>query len=135
MTKTYRSKVGPELVVTFILTLGGPLLLMIYLKSWPGIAIVSFCLLLIIHLLTTTYYQILGKKLRIKSGLFFDKTIDITTIVRIEATRTLISAPATSLNRLELIYNRYDSVIISPEDREGFVNDLLTRKPDIEVIV
>jgi hypothetical protein len=91
--------------------------------------------LLVIHLLTTTYYQILGKKLRIKSGLFFDKTIDITTIERIEATRTIISAPATSLNRLELIYNRYDSVIISPEDREGFVNDLLTRKPDIVVTV
>lgn len=122
-------------MVTFILTLGVPLLLMIYLKNWPGIAIVSFCLLVVIHLLTTTYYQVLDNQLRIRSGLFFDKMLDITAIKRIEATRTLISAPATSLDRLELLYNRYDSVIVSPADKEGFINDLLTRKPDIEVAI
>ncbi|GAB4002359.1 PH domain-containing protein [Spirosoma daeguense] len=135
MTKIYPSKIGPELVVTLSIALGGPLLLMIYGKNWPGIVIVSLSILFVSHLIMTTNYRIQGNRLTIKSGFLFNKTVDIITIKKVVATQNIISAPATSLDRLEVIYNRFDSVIISPKDKDDFVKELLAIKTDIEVSI
>lgn len=104
-------------------------------RNWPGIATVSITTVFIIHLFMTTYYQIQGDQLKIRSGFIVNKTLDINTIKKVVATGNIISAPATSLDRLELLYNRYDSILVSPKDKTGFINELLTVKPDIEVIV
>lgn len=54
-------------------------------------------------------------------------------IKNISETRNPISSPALSLDRLEIVYNRFDSVLISPADKIDFIAELLHRKPDIEV--
>jgi len=38
-----------------------------------------------------------------------------------------------SLDRLEIFYNRFDSVVISPEDKAGFIAELTKLNPEIEV--
>ncbi len=50
--------------------------------------------------------------------------IDIGKISRIRKTKSLISSPAWSLDRIEIFYNKYDSVIISPKNRKEFIQDL-----------
>lgn len=133
MAKIYKSKIGPELIITLSVILGVVFGLMVYEKNWPGIVTISVTAAFIIHLLLTTYYQIQGSQLKIKSGFVVNKTLDINTIKKVVATRNIISAPAASLDRLELMYNRYDSILVSPKDKAGFINELLALKPDIEV--
>lgn len=48
-------------------------------------------------------------------------------------TKSPLSSPATSLDRLEIMYNKNESIIISPKDRTGFINELKTINPGIEV--
>jgi hypothetical protein len=131
--KIYRSKIGPELIITLSIILGSVLGIMVYGANWPGVITVSATILFVGHLIMTTYYQIQGNQLTIKSGFFFNETVDITTIKKVVATRNIISAPAASLDRLELMYNRYDSVLVSPKDKAGFINELIALKPDIVV--
>ncbi|GAB3281424.1 hypothetical protein GCM10027347_57060 [Larkinella harenae] len=130
---TYKSKIGLELIIPLAGLLFGIGSLLVYKGSWAGTGIVTVVSLLIAHLFMTTRYQIDAGILRIQSGFFFHKALPIETIKKIIETRNPISSPALSLDRIELIYNRFDSVLISPNDKMGFIAELLRAKPDIDV--
>ena len=57
--------------------------------------------------------------------------IDINTIKSIEPTHTILSAPASSLDRLRISYNKYDDVVISPRRKEEFIRQLHSINPNI----
>jgi hypothetical protein len=59
--------------------------------------------------------------------------IDIHQIKRIEETNSPLSSPAASFDRIEITYNKFDSVIISPKEKLGFIQDILQINPSIEV--
>ncbi|SFC66986.1 PH domain-containing protein [Parapedobacter composti] len=86
-----------------------------------------------IPLFLATRYIIEGEHLTIKAGLFYKKHIPISAIRKISETRNPISAPAPSLDRLEIHYNRFDSVVISPKDKWAMITELTQRNPSIEV--
>ena len=54
---------------------------------------------------------------------FYLKSIDIKSIRKIEETNTIISASA----------NSFDRLVVSPENKEQFIEDLLAINPEIEV--
>ncbi|RWY53646.1 PH domain-containing protein [Mucilaginibacter gilvus] len=79
-----------------------------------------------------TYYAISTDGiLRVKCGMFFNTKVAISSITRVENTRTVLSAPALSTNRIEIFYNKFDSVIISPEAKAVFVAELQKINPGI----
>lgn len=121
MKQTFRSKIGPEIAIPIGLILGGVLVFMLILGAWIGIVVIAIVLVFAIHLFATTYYTIDGAELKVRSGFLIHITINISTITKIVPTRSILSAPAVSLDRLEVFYNKYDSVVISPEDKEGFI--------------
>lgn len=86
----------------------------------------------LIWLWFTTGYVIDGDVLIVKFGPF-KKKIHIGEISRIRRTKNPLSAPALSLNRLEITYARYGLTLISPKDQEKFVSILLEINPNIEV--
>jgi hypothetical protein len=124
MKQTFRSKIGPEIVIPIGLILGGVLVFMLILGVWLGVIVIAIVLAFVIHLFATTYYTIDGAELKVRSGFLIHITIDINTITKIVPTRSILSAPAVSLDRLEVFYNKYDSVVVSPEDKEGFIAGL-----------
>ncbi|AKD57515.1 PH domain-containing protein [Spirosoma radiotolerans] len=130
---TYKSKIGPELAIPLSLLLGGEGALMIYNRSWPGLLIIIVVSLFIAHLFLTTYYQIDGRTLTIRSGFLLNKSLDISAIRKIEETRNPQSSPAISLDRLEIWYNKFDSVLVSPKDKIGFIRELTALNPAIDV--
>lgn len=129
----YKSKIGLELIVPLSILLAGTGGLMRYKQIWPGVAIIALITFFIMHLFATTYYKVDTYMVQIKSGLFFSKSLEIKSIKRIVETRNPISSPALSLDRIELIYNRFDSVLISPKDKKGFIQELIKVNPGIEV--
>lgn len=84
-------------------------------------------------MILTTHYIIDGRTLRIKSGIFVNRLVNIDTIRMITQTNSLESSPANSLDRLELRYNKFERIIISPKDKDGFIKKLSELNPNIEV--
>jgi len=94
------------------------------------LALTAFC----IHLFLKTHYVIDADNLIVHAGILYKKKIPVATVRKIVETRNPISAPAPSLDRIEIFYNRFDSVVISPEDKTGLIAELTTLNPDIEVV-
>ena len=132
----FRSKQSVGLILFLTVFLGAEAILMIYIHSTEGLLIVSGVAIFIIHMFSTTNYRIDGKNLKIKCGLFTNILVDIDTLRRISETNNPISSPATSLDRLELKYqknNKIETVLISPKDKEGFIKMVTAINPKIEV--
>jgi len=129
MTKVYKSKFGWEvflfLTVMFSITS--------YLSYQSDRTILEQLLMLSVPILViglfvlisfTTKYTINPTKLHIKCIPFYNKSIALSSINKVEVTRNLISSPAPSLERIEIYFNNYDSVVISPKDKLQFMDDL-----------
>lgn len=86
------------------------------------------------YIFLTTYYQIDGKSVKIRCGLFFNVKVDIDTIRRISETNNPLSSPATSIDRLEIKYQKdkkIDTIMISPKDKAGFIKMITELNPAI----
>ena len=59
--------------------------------------------------------------------------IEISTIRKIYRTNNPLSSPALSLDRIAVVYNKFDEILISPKERNEFINELLKINPSIEV--
>jgi hypothetical protein len=132
-TTVFRSGISKGLIIFLIAVIGTVLILMLALKVWIGAIIDLGIIAFIVHLIATTYYTIKGTELKVRSGVAIFITIDISKITRIEPTNTMLSAPALSFDRLEVFYNKYDSVVISPKDKVGFIAKLKEVNPGIVV--
>jgi hypothetical protein len=59
--------------------------------------------------------------------------VEIADIKSIERTRNPISSPAASMDRIELKYGKWNTVIISPKDKKELLNAFLAINPKITV--
>jgi hypothetical protein len=75
---------------------------------------------LTLNIFFRTTYRIHDDQLLIKCGFFCKATVDILAITTVSRTRNPISSPAASLDRIELKYGKWESVIISPDDKIVF---------------
>ncbi len=132
LSKTYKSKIGFSFWLPLALILLSIEIFMLKKGVWPGALIVVFVILFIIYLYFDTSYRIKSDgKLIIKGGFLIRREIDISSIKKIKATSNPLSAPAFSLDRLEISYNKYDTILISPEDEEQFILQLKQFNPYI----
>lgn len=79
-----------------------------------------------------TSYKIDDENLIVKNGPF-KSTIDIKSIKKLRATKTLLAGPALSIDRIEIQYKRYDFVIVSPKEKNKFIESLLSKNKSIKV--
>lgn len=131
--RKYPSKISYGLVVFILVVIIGTSIPMISPPIWSGLIISLVCLVFISHLFLTTYYVIDGNYLIINSGFIVRMKIDINTVLKIVETYSIISSPATSLHRLNIIYNEHSSVLISPKDKSGFIAHITRINPQIVV--
>ena len=94
--------------------------------NFSHLMIYSLVILVIWLPIFNTYYLVENNTLIIRS-LVFRWKININDITRIEPTHNPLSSPALSLDRLKIYYmkdGRMATVMISPKDKEGFLNIL-----------
>jgi hypothetical protein len=133
MTEKFVSKGSKALIIGSSIAIVVVMVLMLTEKAWAGVVIVACIAAFILHMFSTTYYIISGNELKVRSGFLINIAIDIDQITKITPTNNILSAPALSLDRLEIFYNKYDSVMISPENKEGFIAALTTINPQISI--
>ena len=85
----------------------------------------------IVWMYLTTDYRVEGNELMIRSGPFRWR-VDLKSVGRLRATRSPLSAPALSFNRIEVEYGQ-SSILVSPADRRGFIRAILTRAPNVSL--
>lgn len=134
MRKIYKSKMSKGLIISLVLLF----LYVVYqmITEPVGFWIILICLIFVVvffYNILSLRYTIENKKLIVTTKIFYHKSIDIKSIRKIEETNTIISAPANSFDRLEIIYNKFDNLVVSPENKQRFIEDLLAIHPEIEV--
>ncbi|WP_136466806.1 PH domain-containing protein [Flagellimonas onchidii] len=131
--KKYPSKISYGLLLFVLAVLIGSTIPIISAENWLGLSINLAVLLFSLYFFFSIYYVIDGNTLIIRVGIWMNKRIDISTIRSITESNSLIGAPAASLDRLKIKYNKYGSVLISPKDRAGFIKHLTQTNPQIVV--
>lgn len=53
--------------------------------------------------------------------------------MKLRAAKNPLSAPALSIDRIEILYGKYGIALVSPKNRVQFVKALLAENPGIEV--
>lgn len=135
MKKVFRSKVGLELLapLVIIMTTVVVLLMMAGAYSWSILIIPAITSVFIIHMFLTTYYTIEGDVLSVHCGFLMHMKISIATITRIKETSDPSSAPATSIDRLRIEYDKGKRVLISPKEKQAFIDEILSLNHTVEV--
>ncbi len=131
--KKYPSKISYGLLLFVLAVPIGTIFPLISSQRWFAIGVNLFIVIFMLILFFNLFYAIDEKWLYIKLGLVLIKKIDIQSIIMMSETRSLISAPAVSLDRLEIIYNKHKSIIISPRDKSGFIDHITLINPSITV--
>ena len=129
----FKSKISIGLVLFLAVVLGGMFIKLLYDGSW-SVSLLIFCqILFIAHIFSTTFYTIENEKLHVKSSFLINILIDIQQIKKISETNTIMSAPAVSFDRLEILYNKFDTVVISPKEKMQFIEAIKKINPQVEV--
>ncbi|MES1147057.1 MAG: PH domain-containing protein [Solimonas sp.] len=81
-------------------------------------------------LLRSTHYTFDDSHLHIRSGPF-GWLVPLRDIRAVTPTRNPLSSPALSLDRLRIEFGRTGSIMVSPEDKDGFLAELRKRVPTI----
>jgi hypothetical protein len=131
--KVYKSKLGLELIIPMSLLFGIGLYMSFMDKKWTALFIILVSISFICYLFTSIKYTIEKENLTVKCGFLINQNIDIKTIYKISETYNPLSSPAGSIDRLEIKFNKFESVLISPKDKKAFINDLILVNPNIEV--
>ena len=132
MTRTYKSKISWWLFGSVFGLLLGFLVAGIWQAAWLAVAIVGAVELLLLRLFTNTYYRLTSDTLHIVCG-WWQQQIPVASIRRVVPSNSPLSSPALSFDRLEISYHKYDSVLISPADKAGFLAALQQLNPAIDI--
>ena len=133
MKTVYPTKVSVTLVLIISLIMGCILVPYAIKNLWIPFTIILIFHFLLLFMLANIKYVITESQLIIDQSLgkWGKEVIDISTIKSIEPTHTILSAPASSLDRLRISYNKYDEIVISPRRKEEFISQLQSINPQI----
>lgn len=134
--KIYRSKIDCWLAVMISgITILPALPLVISGEDIWVVVLLAFISALELAVVTGFRYVIDGSKLIVKALYVINSgTYDIGNIVEITPTRTILSSPAASLDRIAIsLSNSRTPLVISPVDKEAFISTLTAINPDIRV--
>lgn len=129
---TYPSKVDGWIAIVLALVPAGLLLEAFFFRSILVAAIAASVLILYGLVVIPTNYDLGPDVLTVRSGIIHT-SIPYREIRQVRPSRSWLSAPALSLDRIEITYNGYRKVLISPRDRTAFLQDLSAHVPGLNI--
>lgn len=127
-SKRFPSKIDLWLVVVLVLVLSTQAYALFSVISgtaplsakYTMVGTTTLVYLLVASILLRTHYTVEGGVLTIACGPI-TRTIKLDEITRVTETRSVLSSPALSLDRLRIQYRKNRSIMISPADKRGFL--------------
>ena len=134
MKKIFKSKIELLILVPLALILVGGEIFMLFNGNFIGAIILVALIACIIYFCMDTFYVVTGdNKLKIKCGFLYNREIYIKSIKKVRAVKDHRAWPALSSDRLEISYNRYGQVFISPNRQSEFIKELQEINPRIRI--
>ena len=133
MKKVYKSKIGLEIIIPILIILAFGFKNIINEPKVAPIILLILVLAFITFLLTSIKYTIENQNLNIKAGFLINQNINIMNIESIKKSKNILSSPAASLDRIEIIENNKNSILISPKNKIEFIKELKKINPQIDV--
>ncbi len=100
------------------------------------IKLVDYLIVIIIAVLIWiwfgTGYKIEDDVLNVQCGPFKRK-LNIKEIRKVSKVKSIITSPALSIDRLEIYYDKYNLIRISPKNESEFIDLLLNENPEIQL--
>ena len=135
MRKIYRSKIDLVLLIPPVLILLTAFLYALIVGKYFVAFIFLVAIGFLLYLCRSTFYQFTNdNKLKVHSGFLFNREIYIHSIRKIRPAKDHSASPALSQDRLQIFYNRYGSVLISPQHSQEFIEELKKINPRINVV-
>ena len=135
---TWLVAIGPlagSAAVTAVAGVGGPLVLNSGATP-PGLVllavVLAFTMALPLWLILDTNYTLTADELRIRSGPFRWR-IALADVREVSPSRSWMSSPALSLDRLRIGYGIGRSILVSPREKQRFIDALRERCPAVLV--
>lgn len=129
MQRTFKSKVGWWYYAALAYLIAC-LVLAIWQKNGIAIVVMFIANMTLIQLMLKTEYVVADGVLYLKCWIMPVRKISVTKIKTIKETRNPLSSYALSLDRLKIEYEKTFTVI-SPDNKQDFVNELRKYNPDI----
>lgn len=101
------------------------------LDVWWVFLILAATFGFVLWIVLSTYYDLDDRELVVRSGPFYWR-VPLDSIASVRPTRNPLSSPALSLDRLEVRYGAGQWLLISPRDRDRFLEDLAARAPQTQ---
>ena len=100
---------------------------------------IGMCLLhvivgiIIFVLIIRIRYELTREYLNIYIGSFLFSRIELIQIISMQLSYNPLSAPAASFKRIAIYYNNWGFTLISPKNREEFIEEVWKRKAQLEI--
>ncbi|WP_417346948.1 PH domain-containing protein [Ferrimonas sp.] len=124
MDMTFRSKIDTWLLVVLLLGIAGSLYGAVEAvridAGWVTACVLIITAGMLAWLLVSTKYVVSDEMLRVQAGPF-SWQIDIVSIRSVRETRSPVSSPALSLDRLEISYGSGQTIMVSPKEKARFL--------------
>ena len=133
MKKVYKSKIGFEIIIPILIILAFGFKNIINEPKVAPIILLIFVLAFITYMLTSIKYTVENQNLNIKAGFLINQNINIMNIESIKKSKNILSSPVASLDRIEIIENNKNSILISPKNKIDFIEELKKINPQIDV--
>lgn len=130
---TFRSKIGFEILIPLTLIISALTAVTIFQEAWGGLFVMIIAIAFISSFYLNTSYQLTSDGQLIITCGFFRSAIAVASIRKIRYIKNILSSPALSIDRLEIHYNKFDSILISPKDRSDFIERIRKLNQDIEI--
>lgn len=132
----FKSKVDAWLVVLVVLMglgISAISLLDADAGSWIAALVTVTICALVLSMLYSIHYVVSGTQLKIFYFRKISSSYDLRELRSLRPTHNPLSAPAASLDRLELKFTRYRDVLISPKDKAGFMALVKAINPEVRI--
>lgn len=138
MERTFYSKVG-FIFILIMVVIATSLVYELWEKHIISAILLTIVMLFVIGMLTKTKYVITSDNLLciVQAKPFKPVNISISDIIEVKKTHNPLSAPALSLDRLEIKYldrGRKNMILISPKRQDEFLGMLKKKNESIKII-
>jgi hypothetical protein len=134
-SQRFESKVDLWLVAVIVASFALPVVLAISNAMRSGLSGAALMLLigvvppalLVGFVFRNTYYVVTDEA--IIANCLFRRTMPLASVTSLRPTRNPLSAPALSLDRIEILSGSGSRLLVSPKDRDAFVRAVVSRAP------
>ena len=135
----YRSKVDAWLVVLLLFVWAFSLLTVMAGSSsvalWISAAVIVLMLVAMTDIVLRITYVIAGNTLTVKCSFVMKNDFDIRHIKSIKPSYSFLASAGASLDRLAIRFdNSRDVLLISPKDKQGFIDHICRVNPNVVVL-